>query len=114
MGNVTAGVDLVDADPPTIASTPLMANSIEVTQTGTSVIQRVSQISSKPIRGGSVCGGWVWLSSGTATLREQTGLGSQNQSKATAYSLAPGSNDSTAWTATTARKYLKMHYRGYG
>jgi len=112
-GNVIAGVDIIDADPPTLASVPLVALANEIAQAGTSVIQRNSQLTSKPIRGGSVIGAWVSCSSGTATLREQTGLGSQNQSKATAYSTGPPTNDVTAWTATTARKYLKIYYRGY-
>ena len=112
-GTITSGVDEIDADPPTLASTPLLANAQEVTQAGTSAIQRVSIISSKIIRAGKVLGVWVSCSSGTATLREQTGLGSQNQQKATAYTSAPLSNETTAWTTATARKYLKLYYRGY-
>ena len=112
-GNITAGIDAVDADPPTLASTPLLTLAQQVAQAGTSAVQRVSVVTSKSIRGGSILGVWVSCSSATATLREQTGLGSQNQSKATAYSASPGTNDVTAWTATTARKYLKIYYRGY-
>ena len=103
---------MVDADPPTLATTPLVANCL-VGQAGTSVVQRNSMISSKLIRAGTILGAWVSCSSGTATLREQTGLGSQNQSKATSYDASPETNDTTAWTATTARKYLKIYYRGY-
>lgn len=115
-GNITCGVDIVDANPPTITSVPLLANSQEVAQAapgGSPTVQRVSIISSRAIRGGTICGAWVSCSSGTAKLREQTGLGSQNQSKATAYTVAPPTNDTTTWTATTARKYLKIYFVGY-
>ena len=112
-GNITCGVDMVDANPPTLASVPLVANAMEVAQTGTNSDQTVSIISSKPIRGGTILGVWISCSSGTATIREQTGMGSQNQQKATAYSAAPASNDTTAWATATARKYLKVGYVGY-
>ena len=112
-GNVICGIDLVDADPPTIASTPLACLGMQVAQAGTSAVQRNSLLTNTTFRAGSIVGVWVSCSSGTATLREQTGLGSQNQSKATAYSATPGTSDATAWTATTARKYIKVYYRGY-
>src|SRR3990167_1156808 len=111
-GNIQAGVDVVNADPPTLTHTPLAVCGQEVTQSGTSVIQRVSIAASNMIRGGSILGAWVSCSSGTATLREQTGLGSQNQQKATAYSASPSAADNTSWTTATARKYLKVYYRG--
>lgn len=112
-GNITSGIDVVDADPPTLAAVPLVANSSELAASGASSIQRNSRISSQPIRSGTICGAWVSCSSGTHTLREQTGLGSQNQTKATAYSASPGTQDTTAWATATARKYLKIYYRGY-
>ena len=113
-GNIQSGVDIVNADPPTLASTPLLALGQEVAQAAVAdTIQRVSIISSQLIRAGTICGAWISCSSATADLREQTGLGSQNQSKATAYSATPNASDNTAWTATTARKYIKVYYRGY-
>lgn len=112
-GNVTAGLDVVDANPPTLASTPLIGVAQEVAQAGTSAVQRVSVNSSWIVRAGTIVGIWVSCSSGTATLREQTGLGSQNQSKATAYSATPNASENTAWATATARKYLKLYFRGY-
>jgi len=112
-GNIQAGVGVIDANPPTLASTPQIALGMEIAQAGASVIQRVSFVSSELIRAGTICGAYVSCSSGTATLREQTGLGSQNQSKATAYSASPPTSDNTAWTTATARKYLKIYFRGY-
>jgi hypothetical protein len=86
---------------------------MEVAQSGTSTVQRNSNISNGVFPAGSVVGAWISLSNGTATVREQTGLGSQNQQKATVYSSSPGTNETTAWTTATARKYIKLYYKGY-
>lgn len=112
-GNIQCGVSVVDANPPTLAGTSLVAHAMEEAQAGASAVQRFSLIASKPIRGGTILGIWVQCSSGTATLREETGLGSQNQQKASAYDASPDTNDSTAWATATARKYLKLYFRGY-
>ena len=112
-GNVTAGVDVVDANPPTLAGTPLRVLTQEVAQAGVSVVQRISILSTEQLRAGDICGAWVSCSSASATLREQTGMGSQNQQKATSYSASPGTQDTAAWTTATARKYLKVYFRGY-
>ena len=112
-GNIQCGIDAIDADPPTLDAVPLCILGAQVAQAGTSAVQRNSQLSSTVFRAGTILGAWVSCSSGTATLREQTGLGSQNQSKATSYLTDLPTQDTTAWTATTARKYLKIYYRGY-
>jgi len=112
-GNIIAGVDMIDADPPTLANTILIAHCPELAQAGVSQDQSTTQIVSKPVRGGTICGVWVSSSSNTATLREQTGLGSQNQLKASAYDTTPDSADTTAWTTATARKKVVAYYRGY-
>ena len=111
-GNITCGIDVVNADPPTLAGVTLSAVSQEVAQAGTSAVQRVSIIAGMPLQSGVVYGAWVSCSSSSATLREQTGLGSQNQQKATAYTASPTTQDTTAWTTSTARKYLKIYYKG--
>jgi len=112
-GNMICGIDLVDADPPTLASVPLVANGPVRGQTPINSIQRESRISSKLIRGGTILGAWVMGDDSVGTLREQTGLGSQNQSKAVGFSNGPPSNNVTAWATATARKYVKVYYRGY-
>src|SRR3990167_2310674 len=112
-GNVMCGIDIINADPPTLAGVPLQSLGMEVAQSGVSSVQRNSNIINNLFPAGSVLGLWVSCSSGTATLREQTGLGSQNQQKATAYSNTPGTQDVTAWTTATARKYIKVYYKGY-
>lgn len=69
-GNVICGIDLVNANPPTIASTPLACLGVQIAQSGTSVVQRNSLITNGTFRAGSIIGVWVSCSSGTATLRE--------------------------------------------
>ena len=112
-GNITAGLDNVNANPPTLAAVPLIASGQEVAQAGVSSVQRVSIIASSLIKGGTIVGIWLTCSSASATIREITGQGSQNQQKATAYSADLPTQDNTAWTTATARKYLKLYYRGY-
>jgi len=113
-GNVISGIDRIDANPPTIDNTPLLALGQQVAQAGTSAVQRVSIVSSSLIRGGTIIGAWVSCSSGTATLREQTGLSSQKQYKATAYNATPDFAENTVFAAAvTVRKYVKIYYRGY-
>ena len=111
-GTVISGVDIVNADPPTLASTILVALGQEVTQAGTGADQSCVNVSSNPIRGGTILGVWVSCSSASADLRKVTGS-SQNQRKATAYSSSPGTADSTAWTATTDKYHIKATYRSY-
>jgi len=112
-GNVLCGIDIVDADPPTLASTPLVALGMQVAQSGTSVVQRNSNIKAW-FPGGTLLGCWISLSDGTAKVREQTGLGSQNQLKTVgAYTSTPATNEVTAWSTATARKYIKLYYKGY-
>lgn len=113
-GNVSCGIDIVDADPPTRASTPLACLGIEVAQSGTSAVQRNSNITNGWFPGGTILGAWINLSNGTATVREQTGLGSQNQLKTIgAYSAVPATNENTAWSTATARKYIKLYFKGF-
>ena len=112
-GSVTAGVDIVDADPPTNAHTPLAALCTKVNQGTINVVNKNSFISPCMVRAGTILGIWVSCSSGSAVLREQTGLGSQNQYKATSYTNTPSAAEATAWSTATARKYLKLYYRGY-
>jgi len=115
-GNVTCGIDLINADPPTIDSTPLMALGANVAQSGTSAVQRNSQIVSNPIRGGTICGGWVAFSSASATVRHDTGATSQKRTKTTASTdnETPNASNTTVFNAATTNEvYLKVYYRGY-
>jgi len=111
-GNVIAGIDVIDADPPTINSTPLAGLAQEVAQAGTSAVQRVSVNFSKLFRGGTVLGVWVSLSSGTATLREDNGA-ANGRKKATAFDSSPSAAENTGFTTGIDPVYLKVYYRGY-
>lgn len=111
-GTIISGVDIINADPPTIASTPLAALGQEVTQSGTDTTQSCTNVASNPIRGGTIIGVWVSGSSASGDLRKVTGS-SQNQRKATAYTSSPSASDSTAWTATTDKYYITCTYRSY-
>jgi len=115
-GNVTCGIDAINADPPTVDSTPLMALGSNIAQSGTSAVQRNSQIASNLIRGGTVCGAWVAFSSASATVRRLTSSDSQKRTKTTSSSdnETPNASNVTVFnTATTNEVYLKVYYVGY-
>lgn len=112
-GSVTAGIDYIYADPPTVVDTILGALMIVTAASGASQIQRVSTVLGHLFPAGTILGVWVSCSGATHTLREQTGLSSQNQQKASTYTVTPNLSEGTAWTAATARKYLKVYYKGY-
>jgi len=111
--NTTGGVDIVDANPPVLAPTILAAVSAQVANAGVSSIQRQSRVTSNPIRGGTVCGVWVYTDSATQTYRTLV-VGSANNRKTVAYTAAVPNQDVTAWTASTVQAYVKAYYRGYG
>ena len=112
-GNILCGIDIINADPPTIDSTPLASLGLEIAQSGTSVVQRNSNVMNILFPSGTLLGVWISCSSGSATLREQTGLSSQNQSKAGAFTSTPATSNTVTFTATTARKYIKIYYKGF-
>ena len=112
-GDIVAGIDYVDANPPSNVTALLGTLALVTAASGVSAVQRVSTVASQIYPASSVLGAFISCSSSSQTLREQTGLSSQNQSKATAYTVSPSLSDSTAWTATTARKYIKVYYQGF-
>lgn len=113
-GAINTGVDVINANPPTIDATPVAATGQRTTVSGAiNTVQRVSLIASSLIKGGTICGVWVLWNGFVAApvIREQTGLGSQNQFKS-------GSETGTlinkiTWSTATARKYIKVYYVGY-
>jgi len=116
-GNVTCGIDLIDADPPTINSTPLLAYGNSIAQSGTSQVQRNSQIMSNPIVGGTICGAWVAFSAGTTNgVARDSSNGSQKREKATAAAdnETPTAVNDTAFAAAGVPEiYIKVYYKGY-
>jgi hypothetical protein len=109
-GNVWCGVERVDANPPVLAPTVLVAWGVRVVQTGANGVQRNSQISSNPIRGGTILGVWFVSDSATGTFGN-TSSASLNQRKTIAAGV-PSLADVTAWTASAVTYYVKAYYRG--
>ncbi len=110
-GNVVCGVDIIDANPPTLNGKPLVALGQEIAASGTNSVQRNSRISSNPIRGGTILGAWVNFNNTSQKMRFFTG-GSQNQNFTETYTATPGNQNTTAWNATTTRQYIKVYYTG--
>jgi len=108
-GTITSGIDVVNANPPTINSTQMLGLGIKTTPSGINSIQRTSIVSSNPVRGGTICGAWI-RGDTSPVVREQTGLGSQNQTKS---DVEDGLFDDSAFSSTTARKYIKVYFVGY-
>lgn len=111
-GNVTAGVDIIDANPPAINSSLLAAFSQEVAQAGSNSIQRVSIQRSLSIRGGTICGIWHNSNNATGQFRTLT-TGSAVHNKNVTYSASPPMANNAAWVNDTREYYLKAYYRGY-
>lgn len=111
-GNITCGIELVDANPPTLASTPLLGVTQEVAQAGTSTIQSSAVVSCKPIRAGTLIGVWVCGSGATGKIFYTTG-GATNDRKLITYTASPTTNDTTAWGASGVKIYCKIYFRGY-
>ncbi|NWG36300.1 hypothetical protein [Nitrososphaera sp.] len=112
-GNVQCGVDLVDANPPTIANVINVALGAATAQSGTSSVQRVSMVRSDMIRGGTILGAWFLPDNGVGAFRRQSGLANQNQEKSFTYTITPAIQDATAWATNTDHYYIKVYYRGY-
>jgi len=109
-GFTVAGVDIVNANPPTLNGAVLAAVSPAIAPSGTT--QRTSQIASDFIMGGTICG--VWISSSGTTQYDALIAGAGKQ-KSVGYTASPPTHDSTAFaTDTDNLKYsIKAYYRGY-
>lgn len=109
--NIMMGVDLVNADPPTLSHSVLVALCPESTGSG---LTKVSTIYSRPIRGGTLVGLWVENSTSTATgIALITPTPSNPRSRTTVYSTTPKMADATAWNVTGSSYYINGYFRGY-
>jgi len=108
-GGIICGVDKVNADPPTLAGTVLLACGTEVAQAGTSAIQRNSEISSQLIAGGTLVGIWLQIDNGTGLLRVLGGQTDNNHFKSEVFSDNPTNQGSIAWSTSASRLYLKLY-----
>jgi len=112
-GLVMAGVDVIDANPPTLASTPLIAVIQATAKGGTGVTQKVSVLRSGIVRGGVICGAWINTSVADGNFKGMTGQPSINVAKATGFSATPATSNNTAWVANTIYPHIRVYYRGY-
>lgn len=114
-GNVICGIDAVDADPPVLANTEILALGNETAQTPSNNYQTNSLISSKPISGGTICGAWINFTSSTSQMRI---LDSQPNAKyertITDSGTAQTLNNNTSFSNSIVRAYINVYYRGYG
>jgi hypothetical protein len=110
-GNIYCGVDLVNANPPTGSGTAELATGLPKAVGATSTNQRNSDISSRPIRGGSHVGAWIAGTNNSATFGKTT-VASANNSKIIVAD-PPTLTDFTAWTPTTDEWFIKIYYVGY-
>ena len=103
------GVDVVDADPPVGNGTVLAAYSSQEDQTGVNSLQSTSKIISNPIRGGTICGGWINTNAGIGNLRKAAGPVLNKPSLAANAALF---SESVAWSSGL-QIYLTVSFRGY-
>jgi len=107
---ISAGVDAVNANPPTIDHTVLLAKARTVAGIGT--YQRISDIASKIIRGGTICGAWISLHSTGLRMYGNSSSNAKYQ-QGVVYSNTPNFANADAFTNTTSRLYIKVYYRGW-
>jgi len=112
-GSISNAVELVNADPPSIAGVVTVAAGARITQSGINADQKNSRVTSAAIRGGAVLGVWVQSNNATSTLKQDTGLTSQNQTKTLTGQTYIERANVTAWTAQTFRTRLTVFFRGY-
>ncbi len=110
-GTVVMGIDLVNANPPTINGSVLLGHTGPIAQSGADSVQSTTNFQCKPIRAGSVIGLWVSVTGGgNRRIKSSTG----ELEKGTTYSATPPSQDTSAFTNTfNASVYAKIYYRGY-
>lgn len=112
-GNMICGVEISDAIPTTNNIT-LSAVGQQTVQTGTSAVQRCSNISSDVIKGGKIIAAFIHLNSATGRIRWLEGQSANNYARTSTYTASPPSLNSDSWVASTIRAYIKIYYRGYG
>ena len=102
-GNILSGVNIVDANPPTVKYSPLVCVGQEVAQSGTNTTQFTTIISSLPIKAGSVVGVWIQASSGSARLKTLAGQSSSNYALSGSVSGSLLMWNTQAWIAISDR-----------
>lgn len=111
-GNVFAGIEFIDANPPVLANVLTGAFIQPIAQAGTNAVQRGSVVSSMPIRGGTTIAAWLVSDSATSKLRSLSAQPSINNKKTISGAVDYTNGNSTAWAAGTNYYYIKVYYRG--
>lgn len=112
-GSFVCNVNTIDANPPSVAKTTLLALSAWTAQSGASAVQRVSQLTQYGLllSGQTVALG---VASSSATGRYgTTTVGSVNNFRAIAAAASQGTGSTTAWQAGTEEPYIKMYYKPF-
>ena len=109
-GNLLCGLDVVDANPPTLANTTTVACTAVTAQAGTSAVQKITVSHSDIIRGGTLLGAWVVSSSAATGKIATTTVGAKNCQRAIAQA-APALTHQTAWTSATEEAYVKAYFK---
>ena len=110
-GAVSCGVDKVNADPPTIAGTQLVAYAPPLSGGSTGTIERQSDISSLLLHGGETYGAWVQPDDTNREFRRDNTVANENRIKQMSGGVDPPNIENTAWTASTAGHYCIVYYR---
>lgn len=109
-GGIQACVERVDAIPPVGVFTQTMAFIGAANQSGTSAVQRVSQVQSSLIPGGTICGAFVCCNNATSRLGTTT-VANSNLNKAVAYTAVQPLSNANNWVAGTEEVYIKVYYK---
>lgn len=111
-GSVRSGIDLLNADPITLAATQHMASGRQILQTPASSIQRNSAIVSQRIPGGSVLGVYIVSSSATATFRSDPVGGASNPIRRAITFASTELIDTVSFSGSTERFFIKLYFKG--
>lgn len=109
-GNVLMGVDIVNANPPTLAHSMLVALARQHTGSALNTLYRVNEISSKIIRGGTILGYWCQGAAGGAMQGNNLAGGYY---KNDSYDATPEYANATAFTSGVEPPSMKVYYRGF-
>jgi len=115
-GNLMVGCMKVTTNPPTLATTQIVAQSPVTAQTGVSTTQKIPVVQTALVAGGDTVVPFVYFGSNTAVIRGIT-ISSANVYKNTATFPASGEliplDQTTAWSADTAKLWAQLYYVGY-
>ena len=110
-GNITTGVSLLNANPPTLDGTPLIAVGQTVAQSGANSLQSTTVIRGKPIRSGSHIAATLHCSSATADIKTDTA--GEQYYKTISYTASPPTADNAAFAVYGAEWWITLYYVGY-